>query len=93
MPPLSSAKAIESITQQFESIDAYLQAVYEILQEGHMPDIADLDDRVARLCSSVEKAPLEIQKDCLKRLDTLMLNLNNCESSMVTFQKNLPKKV
>ena len=72
--------------EQFESIDAYLQAAFEILHEGHMPDIADLDDRVAHLCSSVGNAPTEIQEVCLRKLDDLLIKLNDCEDRMTSFQ-------
>ncbi len=75
------------LMQQFKAINAYLQAVHEILQEGHMPDIADLDDRVAHLCSNVEKAPLSVQKKCLKMLDELLSKLSICENEMTSFQK------
>ncbi len=85
MPALSSMEANDFIAQQFESIDAYLQAAHEILHEGHMPDIADLDDKIALLCSNVEKAPLEIQGACLARLDELLKKLNNCQDEMTAF--------
>jgi hypothetical protein len=91
MPVLSSISTTESIVQEFESIDAYLQAVHEVLQEGHMPDIADLDDRIARLCSNVESAPLDIQKTCLTRLGELLNKLNDCENHMTTFHTTLIK--
>jgi hypothetical protein len=86
MPALSTAEAIKDIAEKFESIDAYLQAANEILHEGHMPDIADLDNRIAELCSDVEKAPSEIQGVCLRRLDDLLLKLNDCEDAMTSFQ-------
>ncbi|MFA4993693.1 MAG: hypothetical protein WC521_00075 [Bdellovibrionales bacterium] len=81
MPALSSIRT-ESIVQEFESIDAYLQAVHEILQEGHMPDVVDLDDRIAHLCSNVEGAPLDIQETCLIKLGELLQKLNDCETHM-----------
>jgi hypothetical protein len=87
MFPLSGTNVSESVSQEFDSIDAYLQAVHEILQEGHMPNIADLDDRIAQLCSYVEEAPPEIQKTCLIKLDDLLNKLNNCEDAMTSFQK------
>ncbi len=85
-PPLSGMKAVKSLMQEFDSVDAYLQAVREILQEGHMPDIADLDNRVARLCETVEKVTPDIQERCLAKLDELLKKLNTCEEDMVAFQ-------
>jgi hypothetical protein len=85
MPALSSVKTTDSLTQQFEAIDAYLQAVHEVLSEGHMPDIADLDDRIALLCSHIEEAPLEVQEVCLKKLGDLLKKLDQCQNEMTSF--------
>jgi len=86
MAVASSAKTLQSIAQQFESIDAYLEAVHEILGEGHLPNIADLKDRIECLCNDVENAPLEIQSVCIKKLNDLLEKLNNCENAMTSFQ-------
>ena len=86
MPALSSTKTTDYLIQQFESIDAYLQAVNEVLREGHMPNIADLDDRVALLCSHIKKAPLEVQEVCLTKLGELLKKLDKCENEMTSFQ-------
>jgi len=88
-PP--SVKNSDSLAREFDSVDDYLQAVHEILREGRMPDIADLDDRVARLCSGVEGATPEIQETCLARLDGLLKKLDDCEGEMTAFQKSAMK--
>ncbi len=93
MSPLSGIKTLKSVTQEFDSIDAYLQAVHEILQEGHMPDIPDLDDRVARLCDAVEKATPEIQQQCLPNLNALLKKLDDCEDEMTAYQLMAAKSV
>ncbi|MDD3371729.1 MAG: hypothetical protein PHE27_07910 [Alphaproteobacteria bacterium] len=82
----SPSDLCDSLTQEFDSIDSYLIAVHEILNQGHMPDIADLDERIARLCSRVEEAPPELQEDCLAKLDDLLNKLSDCENEMTAFQ-------
>jgi hypothetical protein len=88
---LSKAQISDSLAQEFASLDAYLMAIHEIVQEGHMPDVADLDDRVAHLCSNVEIAPQEIQESCLAKLDTLLEKLDACEGEMTAFYASAPK--
>ena len=85
-PPLSGMKAVKSLMEEFDSVDAYLQAVREIMQEGHMPNIADLDDRVARLCTTVQEVTPDIQSRCLAKLDELLKKLNACEDDIIAFQ-------
>jgi hypothetical protein len=87
-PPLSGMKAVKALMEEFDSIDAYLQAVHEIVQEGHMPDIADLDNRVAHLCAAVDGVDTDVQGRCLKKLDELLGKLNACEDEMTAFHKN-----
>lgn len=89
---LTGMNAIKALTQEFDSVDAYLQAVHEILQEGHMPDIKGLDDRVEHLCSTVQTVAPEIQDRCKAKLDALLQKLNHCEEEMAFFQANLPQR-
>jgi hypothetical protein len=87
MQPSPSVPVTEdALSQEFESIDAYLKAVQEILDQGHMPDIGDLDDRIARLCSQIESAPADLHDVCLAKLDTLLKRLGDCEEQMTAFQ-------
>ncbi len=81
----SSATSTEALEHEFESIDGYLQAVHDILSQGSMPDIGDLDDRIARLCALVESAPEELQEGCLAKLDLLLKKLGDCEEEMTAF--------
>lgn len=82
---LSGLNAVKTLMKEFESIDAYLRATREIMEDGHMPDIAGLDDRVARLCSVVEEVHPEIQERCITKLDDLLQKLNDCEDQMAEF--------
>lgn len=87
--PDTLEKATEALMQEFDAVDAYVQAVVEVLKEGHLPDISDLDDRVARLCEGVRSAPVEVQKACLTRLNALLERIGGCEADMTSFQKAL----
>ncbi len=86
---LSSQMEDATLTQEFDSIDAYLQALHETIHEGRLPNIADLDNRIARLCDNVktakESSSHDIQKACLARLDSLLRKLNDCENEMIAF--------
>jgi hypothetical protein len=88
---LSGMKAVKSLMEEFDSVDAYLQAVHEIVQEGHMPDIAGLDNRVAHLCAAVEGVDTDIQGRCLAKLDELLDKLNSCEDEMTAFHESQMK--
>jgi hypothetical protein len=90
-PNPSAAEKDDSLAQEFDSIDAYLQAVHEILQEGHMPDIANLDDRIEHLCSRVRESSPEIQETCLAKLESLVKKLDDCEDEMTAFQESAQK--
>jgi len=85
----SGAVAVKLLMEEFDSIDAYLQAVHEILGEGHMPDIADLDNRVAHLCAGIANLAPDYQGRCLARLDALLKKLDVCEQEMAAFQSKL----
>jgi hypothetical protein len=85
-------ETLESIAKEFDSIDAYLQAFHETMQEGHLPNIADLDDRIAHLCSRVESAPEKVQEPCLAKLNGLLKKLDNCESEMTSFHAALVQR-
>lgn len=85
----SQEKEIQALMQEFDSVDSYVQAVVEVLKEGHLPDISDLDDRVAHLCEGVRSAPVDVQKACLSRLNALLDRIGGCESDMTSFQKAL----
>jgi len=82
-------KIAQALTEQFDAVEAYLQAARAVLQEGHMPDIADLHNRISRLCLDASRTPPEFRKICLERLDSLLKKLNDCENEMTTFQQAL----
>lgn len=89
---MPSEKSLESILKEFDTVEAYLKGVHEILKEGHMPTIADLDDKIAHLCTNIEEAEPDVQEQCMPRLDKLLDKLNNCEDEMNAFQKVLGDK-
>jgi len=76
---------IQSLLNEFNAIDAYLKAVREILQEGHMPDMAGLDKRVAALCSTLETADTDVQQQCVPKLSDLIKRLDVCETEIRSF--------
>ncbi|MDR3424481.1 MAG: hypothetical protein P4M13_05310 [Alphaproteobacteria bacterium] len=89
--PQTGLKALKRIMESFDSLDAYLQAAHEILEDGHMPDMADMDDRVAHLCSCVQEAAPEIQERCLAKLDALLKKIDMCEEEIIEFQTKSAK--
>jgi hypothetical protein len=91
--PPSGAAAVKTLMEEFDSIDAYLQAVHEILGEGHMPDIADLDNRVAHLCTGIANLDPDHQGRCLARLGALLKKLDECEQEITDFQSKLTVSV
>lgn len=82
-------KVFEALNQEFDSLDAYFQAVLEVLQGGHMPDIADLRNRVSHLCSAVMAAPVEFQEMCRNKLKDVLANLDTCQDKIATFHEAL----
>ncbi|MDD4616504.1 MAG: hypothetical protein PHW76_05230 [Alphaproteobacteria bacterium] len=82
MEPDISPTSQEVLDQEFNSIHGYLQTVCDVLAHGSMPDILDLDDRIARLCALVESAPEDLHEGCLARLGVLLKNLGDCEDEM-----------
>ena len=84
--PDMAAKIAKALSEEFESLEAYLQALHEILSEGHMPDIADLGNRVTRVCTAIENADKDTQKQYKGRLDALLGKLDNCEKEIRAFQ-------
>ena len=90
-PPRPTGPTLAALTEDFTAIDAYLQAVHEILQEGHMPDIADLDDRVSRLCAGIGAAAPDVQEACGRKLQDLLKKIEFCEEEMRAFHATQKK--
>jgi len=89
----TDSKSVQALMEQFDAIEAYLQAVREVLEEGHMPDIADLHNRISRLCLDAARSPPDFRKTCLERLDSLLKKLDTCEREMTSFQQVLSESL
>jgi len=89
--PLSGLNAVKAIMKEFDSVESYLRAVRDVMDEGHMPDISGLDDRVAKLCDIVQEVSPDIQERCATKLDELLQKLNDCEDEMAVFQDKRQK--
>ena len=77
-----------AMLREFGAIADYIKAVREILQEGHMPDMIGLDERVSALCQAIEQAEVDIQQQCLPKLAELLQNLDHCENDVrATYQE------
>ena len=76
----------DSPMQEFDAVATYLQAVSEILREGHMPDINALEDKISHLCSIVQNADSGIQEEYIAKLNELLIKLNACEEQMDSLQ-------
>ena len=72
----------QTLIREFDAIADYIKAVREILQGGHMPDMASLDRRVTALCEAIGKAEADVQQECLPRLNVLLQNLDICEGDI-----------
>jgi len=86
-------KKLSALISEFSAIDDYLDAVRDILRNGHMPDMAGLDGRVSHLCAAIEQTDSEIQQRCLAKLDALLQRLDICETEIRDFHAALSKKV
>ncbi len=76
---------VKALMEELTTAQNYLVAAQGILDSGSMPDITPLEDRVARLCERVQKAPQDIHDQCLKQLVLLLEQLNSCEKKMRAF--------
>jgi len=75
----------QSLFEEFATIDNYIKAVREVLQEGHMPDMVGLDQRVSSLCAALAESEPEIQKLCLPKLTEMLERLDECEHELRAF--------
>lgn len=82
-PPKSTAPdQAQKIHNAFQALDTYLNAVIETMRMGHMPDMAQLDKRVADLCQMVEQSEREVQQQCLPKLVALQVKIDGCDADM-----------
>jgi hypothetical protein len=70
------------IRHELEAIKSYLLAAQDVVKTGHMPELEGLENRIARLCESIQGADPETQQTCLPELFTLIDHLNACEKAM-----------
>ncbi|MDD3029750.1 MAG: hypothetical protein PHS57_05680 [Alphaproteobacteria bacterium] len=86
--PPPKSPSVESLTEEFTSIDAYLQAAQEVLEEGHMPCLKGLEERVFHVCLRIQESSLEneVRALCLERLETILSKLDCCKELMDTLQ-------
>ena len=75
-----------ALLAEFTSIDAYLQAANEILETGHMPDLAGLDGRLAHLCALANQVDPAIRQECLNALARVLKKLDACEEAMRAYR-------
>jgi len=79
-------KVLSALIQEFDAIDAAIQAAIDVLESRQMPDMAGLDKRVNALCSAIEKTDNETQQQCLLRLDDLLHRLDECANRLHAFR-------
>ncbi len=77
-----NSKPAAVILHEMASIRNYLVAAQDVVRSGHMPDMTGLENRVASLCESIQKAPSEVQAECLPQLHELLAQLGSCEEVM-----------
>jgi hypothetical protein len=70
------------IRHEIESIKNYLVAAGDVVKSGHMPSLDGLENRIARLCESIQQSEAATQKICLPGLHTLIELLDGCEKEM-----------
>lgn len=76
---------LDSIHHELKAINDYITAFESVMESGHMPEMKNLEKRVAGLCRSIENAASEIQKECAPELNNLLNRINECEKKMKFF--------
>ena len=77
---------------ELTAIKDYLAAVQESLKSGYMPDITNLEKRIANACQDIELADEDVQKQCLPPLADILQNLATCERGMTEWRDDAMKK-
>jgi hypothetical protein len=77
----------QSLLDEFAAIGNYIKAVREVLQSGHMPDMAGLDKRVSNLCAALTESAPETQQQCLPKLSHMLDQLDECERDLRTYHE------
>ena len=75
----------QALLAEFATIDNYIKAVREVLQDGHMPDMVGLDERVSALCAKLTDSPSDVQQECLPKLSAMLERLDECEHDLRAF--------
>jgi hypothetical protein len=77
----------EQISAELSSIRDYLTAAQQVLKEGHMPDMAGLEQRVAAVCVAIQNAPQSIRGGYLPVLASILEQLNDCEKDLKAWKE------
>lgn len=70
------------LLEELAAIQSFLGAARAILKDGHMPDIAALEERISSVCLGIQAADVDEQSRCLPELAALLRNLDECERDM-----------
>ncbi|MBV8548857.1 MAG: hypothetical protein JO126_05320 [Alphaproteobacteria bacterium] len=82
----------QEIAHALTSLSDYLAAAQSLTEEGLMPDMQQIQERVAVICNAIEASDKEVQVKALPALSTLIEQLNTCETSVRSwYSKNQMK--
>ncbi|MDX2028902.1 MAG: hypothetical protein SFW62_09760 [Alphaproteobacteria bacterium] len=82
----------DSIRTELATLQNYVSAALDVMKSGHMPDMAGLEDRVTVICDTIQKAPRNIQQECLPELLNFLQRLNECEARMRSLHESTQKQ-
>ena len=75
------------LLEDLASIKAYIEAARAVVKDGLMPDMSQLEQRIAQLCQGIQAAEATEQSHCLPALASLLKCLDDCEQDVRAWKK------
>lgn len=83
----------QEIAYALTTLSDYLVAAQSLTEEGCMPDMQQIRERVAVICAALEVSEPAVQTQALPALTTLIEQLNSCESSVRSWYEKQQMKI
>ena len=78
----------DTIFEELLSVRNYLAAAQDMLKSGYMPNLAELEQRVAAVCLGLQTAESGVQQRAKPELSELLKDLDACEQSIRDWKEN-----
>ena len=76
----------ESLTQRFDELLAFIDQANSTVLNGKMPDLGNVDKKVALLCKDIEGADPEIAKQTQPMMAQMITKLDELAQSLNEYQ-------